>query len=154
MSAVTLDIPPLRERRDDIPLLADHFLRICSEKMNKTIEGFSQDCLDLLVSYHWPGNVRQVQHEIERAVALTPDGDLVLAEQLSEEILGGARSVLRTRDGGQLSQVVEMVERRMIAEALRKYGGNRSRAARHLGLSRRGLLNKINRYSLSESSLH
>jgi transcriptional regulator with GAF, ATPase, and Fis domain len=144
---VKIVIPPLRQRPEDIPLLVDHFLDLSCEEMGtprKTVEG---GALDLLVRYSWPGNVRELMNEVRRAVALA--GDRISAETLSERIRTAPPSpvVDWTRER-TLKEVVEEVEKTMIARELERFDGNKTRVAKALGLSRLGLRNKIERYGL------
>jgi len=149
LSVFPLQMPPLRERRDDIPLLAVHFLEECNRKADRSVRGFGPNAMDALTRYDWPGNVRELQNEIERAIVLCEDGELIDEHVLSERIRGaGASAASGVRREGALKEVVEQVEREMIAEALRACGGNRTQAAKKLGLSRWGLVQKIQRQGI------
>jgi len=145
LRVVTIYLPPLRQRKEDIPMLAEHFLGKHAQRAGKRLAGFRPETVRYLVSFDWPGNVRDLEHEIERIVAVTPEGAYVGGEDLSPEITQGAAVAA---DQGTLAEVVERIERRLIREALKKCNGNKSRAARELGLSRRGFLNKLERYQL------
>jgi len=145
LRVVTIYLPPLRQRKEDIPMLAEHFLTKHAQRAGKRLAGFRPEAVRHLVSFDWPGNVRDLEHEIERIVAVTPEGAYVGGEDLSPEITQGAAV---PADQGTLAEVVERVEKRLIRDALRKCNGNKSRAARELGLSRRGFLNKLERYQL------
>jgi transcriptional regulator with GAF, ATPase, and Fis domain/tetratricopeptide (TPR) repeat protein len=147
LKVISLRLPPLRERRDDIPLLAEHFLEIYSQKMDRTVAGFAASAMDLLVSYSWPGNVRQLEHEIERAVTFVREGELVTPDLFSEELREWG-SIVATDGPKPMAEAIQQLERQMIKDAMRKFSGNKTRAAKSLGLSRRGLLNKIQRYNL------
>ncbi|MFH1312287.1 MAG: sigma 54-interacting transcriptional regulator [Candidatus Eisenbacteria bacterium] len=147
LKVISLRLPPLRERRDDIPLLAEHFLGVYCGKMGKAVVGFSAPAMDLLVSYSWAGNVRQLEHEVERAVTFAGDGDLITPDLFSDE-LSEWGSVVTTDRTRPMAEAVQQIERQMIKEAMRRFSGNKTRAAKSLGLSRRGLLNKIQRYHL------
>lgn len=144
LRVVSIVLPPLRERKEDVTLLADHFLRIHSRKMQKSFDGFQAETLRLMVDYHWPGNVRDLAHEVERIVAVTPEGTYLTPDTLSPEITQAAD----LDASGTLGEVVERIEQQMIRDALKKCNGNKSRTARALGLSRRGLLNKLQRYHI------
>lgn len=151
LKVVALKLPPLRERKEDIPLLAEHFLAKCVAVHGKSLKGFTRQALACLLRYGWPGNIRELENAIERAVVLAEaDATQIDADVLPEEIRGeGApRTERLATDHSNLAEAVEHLERQMVLEALRKHGGNRSRAAQSLGLSRRGLLNKIERYGL------
>ncbi|MFN0150942.1 MAG: sigma 54-interacting transcriptional regulator [bacterium] len=151
LRVIAVTIPPLRERSEDVPLLAEHFLRALSRRFGKSIRGFAPDAMARLVACPWPGNVRDLENEVERLVALAPNGDDIRPEMLSAEVGGGGfAGGLRVEPGRSLAEVVEEIERGLLLEALVTCQGNRSRAARRLGLSRRGLLNKIERYGLED----
>jgi transcriptional regulator with PAS, ATPase and Fis domain len=147
LKVISLRLPPLRERRDDIPLLAEHFLGKYCDRLDKTVIGFSASAVDLLVSFTWPGNVRQLEHEIERAVTFAGEDDLIAPELFSEDLTEWGSIV--AGDGKKpLGDAVQQVERQLIREAMRRFGGNKTKAAKSLGLSRRGLLNKLHRYHI------
>jgi Nif-specific regulatory protein len=148
LKVISIKLPPLRERRDDIPLLAEHFLQKYATEIEKEVAGFGPAAMDLLVSYSWPGNVRQLEHEVERAVTFVEDGEVVMPALFSDELRGWARIVASDSRQG-LTEAIEQMERQMIGDALRRFNGNKSKVARNLGLSRRGLLNKIHRYRIA-----
>jgi two-component system NtrC family response regulator len=146
LNVVTILIPPLRERRSDLSLLIDHFLRRVAEKNGKTIRGLTHEARDILVRYDYPGNVRELENLIERAVVLTRDdvigsGDLPLTVQEPEA---------EDEQGTNLTVTVEAVERRMIREALGRSEGVQTRAAELLGISERALRYKMNKYGFGE----
>jgi DNA-binding NtrC family response regulator len=147
LKVIALRLPPLRERRDDIPLLAEHFLEMYSSRLGKSVIGFSAAAMDLLVSYTWPGNVRQIEHEIERAVTFASEGELITPDLFSEDLTKWG-TIVATDGKKPLMDAVEQVEKQMIREAIRRCGGNKTRAAKSLGISRRGLLNKLQRYHI------
>jgi Nif-specific regulatory protein len=144
-----IKLPPLRERKEDIPLLAAHFLEKFAEKLNQPIARLTPWALDLLVQFDWPGNVRELENEIERALTLAGGDREIQAGYLSEKITGtvGQDAVTQV-DGMTLHDAVERMELQMVTRALGDAGGNRSKAARILGLTRQGLLNKIARYKI------
>ena len=148
LKVISLRLPPLRERRDDIPILAEHFLGIYNAGMDKSVVGFSAPAMDLLVSFSWAGNVRQLEHEVERAVTFAEDGELITPDLFSDE-LSEWGSIVTTDRTRPMAEAVQQVERQMIKEAIRRFGGNKTKAAKSLGLSRRGLLNKIQRYHIA-----
>lgn len=150
LNVVTILLPALRERREDLPLLMDHFLRLFAEKNRKTIRGFTQEAREMLLRYDYPGNVRELENIIERAVVLTRDDVIGRADlPLSMQGLEGEES-----KQASLPAVVEGVERRMIREALVRSGGVQTRAAEMLGISERALRYKLNKYGfrVDESS--
>jgi Nif-specific regulatory protein len=144
-----IKLPPLRERRDDIPLLAAHFLEKFAKKLNQPIARLTPWALDLLVQFDWPGNVRELENEIERALTLAGEDREIQAGYLSEKIAGAdGQNASTPVDGMTLRDAIERIERQMVTRALRDTNGNRSKAARILGLTRQGLINKINRYQI------
>ncbi len=147
LKVISLKLPALRDRRDDIPLLAEYFLEKYTGEMEKAVAGFAPSAMDLLVSYSWPGNVRQLEHEVERAVTFVEDGEAITPAFLSDELRTWG-SIVGSDGRHGLVEAVEQIERQMIREALYRFNGNKSKVARNLGLSRRGLLNKIQRYRI------
>ncbi|NPA25531.1 MAG: GAF domain-containing protein [Deltaproteobacteria bacterium] len=144
-------LPPLRERKEDIPLLAAFFLRKYTKKFAWPEVRLAPDFIDLLTHYDWPGNIRELEHEIERALTLAGRGNNLNAVFLSERIRGTAPERDPSFDTQTtLPDAVSRLERMMVRDALEQTQGNRSQAARILGLTRQGLLNKIARYGLAE----
>ena len=144
-----ITLPPLRERQSDIPLLAAHFLQQYATKFKRSEPRLRPEALERLLQYDWPGNVRELQNEMERAVALAGNDANIGLDYLSPRIkTGPPHARVSGSQGGALPDVVAQVEKQMVSEALQKNRGNRSRAARDLGISRQGLLNKISRYSI------
>ncbi len=152
INVIPVHLPPLRERREDISLLADHFLRRYREQMGKPATGISGEALALLEAYRWPGNVRELENVIERAVALerTP---VVLPDSLPPALRGSAPATGPTIDlpdrGFQLEAHVEGIERSYIVEALRRAGGVQSRAAEILGMSFRSFRYYAKKYGIT-----
>jgi Nif-specific regulatory protein len=142
-------IPPLRERTGDIPLLVAHFLEAHAARLDRPLARLAPGALEALMHYDWPGNVRELENEIERALTLAGDDKEITPEYLSERIKASTVSLGRhDTSAATLKEATAQVERQMIQDALRKTGGNRSQAARDLGLTRQGLLNKIARYKI------
>ncbi len=140
-------LPPLRERREDIPELARHFLAQYCQEMNRDIPGFSQSALDLLLAYSWPGNVRELEHEVQRLVIQCDDGAFIQPEDLApqiQRISAGAP----VRPTGTLKERMEQVERWILKETLAEHGNNKTRAAKALGITREGLHKKLTRHGL------
>ena len=137
-------VPPLRERRDDVPLLAGHFLERYSKEIGKPIAGFSQGAMELLMSYDWPGNVRELENEVQRLVIQVDPDNFVTPDLLSprvrqmEGVLAQAGAVK-----GTLKDMVEQVEKYFILETLREHGNNKTSAAKVLGITREGLHKKL-----------
>ncbi len=138
-------IPPLRDRKDDIMLLADFFLEKYSRENNKQITRISTPAIDMLTSYHWPGNVRELENCIERA-ALVCDGDVVRSEHLPPSL----QMIKKTEQAEQLTLAdrVENLERELIIDALKKTAGRQNRAAGELGITERMLGYKIRKYKI------
>ncbi len=144
-----IKLPALRERKEDIPLLAMHFLEKYSAKFNMPLARMTPWALDLLVQFDWPGNVRELENEIERALTLAGGDREIQAGYLSEKITGQVgQEAINPANGMTLHEATERLERQMVTRALRDADGNRSKAARLLGLTRQGLLNKIARYKI------
>jgi len=144
LHVVEINLPPLRERKDDILLLLSHYLAFFNKENGKNIEGFTAPAVDLLCNYSWPGNVRELRNLVERMVVLSRKKLLDLSDI--------PFSIREAVDSNELrldsDLTVEEMEKRMIIQALEKSGGNRTKAAERLGMSRRTLHRKINRYNL------
>jgi Nif-specific regulatory protein len=145
LHVLELRLPPLRDRREEIPLLAAHFLERHCEGESKERLRLSSKAMELLTAYDWPGNVRQLSNEIKRAVALTPSGNEITPTRLSPEI---ARQQPRRRPTLDESRVE--LDRRLLLDALARHQGNKSRVAKELGLSRPGLRKLLERYDLTK----
>ncbi|MFC1823561.1 sigma-54-dependent transcriptional regulator [Thermodesulfobacteriota bacterium] len=148
LNVVTLEIPLLKERKEDIPLLAEHFLRIFSEKNRKVIKGFTPQAMDRLLRYDWPGNVRELMNAVERGVVLAlsnyldePDLPFVADERLSEGE-AAAKGMVQT------DLPLDEVEKATILQTLESTGGNKSETARRLGITRRTLHKKLKKYGV------
>jgi len=146
LKVVQIALPPLRERREDIPLLTDHFLHLFRKKLNKHIDGVSDQVLAMFMRYPWPGNVRELEHAVEHAFVLC-QGPVITAEHLPIEF------------AEQFKEIIHGPERRAIngpqevLEALTKTDWNKAKAARLLGISRPTLYQKISEYNLTKPSL-
>ena len=151
INVVTMDIPPLRERREDIPVLLDHFLKRFTRENSKDIEEMSLEARDLLIKYDYPGNVRELENIIERAVVVSR-GPVISVQDLpfQREECGGGED--EKAQEGSLHRALEAVECSMIQDALEKAGFNQSQAARLLGLSERMLRYKLKKYGLKRLS--
>jgi two-component system NtrC family response regulator len=150
LNVVTVTLPPLRRRREDLSLLLDHFVKKFAEANGKAIRGFTREARDALMKYDYPGNVRELENIVERAVLLTRGeviglGDLPVAVQEREGLGGGAAPP------ASLPALLEQVEREKIREALRDAGGVQTRAAERLGISERALRYKLKKYGLAEA---
>ena len=145
LSVVNIELPPLRERQDDIPVLADYFLKKFNEENQKKVTGFSPDANDYLLRYEWPGNIRELENAIERAVILAK-GDYIEVADLSQQSLYLPHKAL-------VGKTMRDVEKNHILNVLIEVNGNCSEAARLLGISRMTLYNKIKAYGLNISNI-
>ncbi len=144
-----LTIPPLRERREDIPLLVYHYVNRLSSEMEKAVGGVSPRVLERLKAYYWPGNVRELEKVVKRAMILADEGESIETQHLPPEVLN--MSVPPRSSGDRsipLRKRIEQVEREAIIDALKRNGWNKSRAAAELGLSYPSLLSKIRRFRI------
>ena len=142
-------VPPLRERREDIPLIATHFLQRFSTEVGKPAAGFAQQAMELLKSYDWPGNVRELQNEVQRLVIQVDAGAYVTPELLSprvRQIEGVLDRVRPTK--GTLKEMMDQLERWLLIEALREHQNNKTAAAKALGITREGLHKKLRAFGL------
>jgi two-component system response regulator HydG len=151
LNVVSLTVPPLRERKEDIPLLADHFLALFREKNRKSIQAISGKALDLLLRYEWPGNIRELENCIERAVIMARDEVLVPVDfpPQIQALSGEERQAGFTIPAGISLAAIEQA---LIVKTLEDAGGNRTRAAEILGINRRTLQNKLKEYALDETA--
>jgi len=149
LNVVTLPVPPLRDRVDDIPLLAQHFMEVYSRKNRKSIKGYSPAAMDMLLKYLWPGNVRELENAVERAVILA-SGEFLTEKELPLNIIQ-----LYEKDASEKTGVIpqtgdmrplEEIEKQAILNALEASGGNKSGAGRILGINRKTLHKKLKTY--------
>ncbi|MGO4682396.1 sigma-54-dependent transcriptional regulator [Hyphomicrobium sp. 2TAF46] len=158
LKGIEFEVPPLRDRVADISALAEFFAAKHSESMGRKILGLSANLLEKLSHYDFPGNVRELENEIRRLVALTGDGEYLTTRHLSPNIQDAPRRGASNRDRGfvpegkTLKDQVESLERHLVEQTLKRYRWNQSKAAEELGLSRVGLSNKIRRYRLDEEN--
>jgi two-component system response regulator AtoC len=147
LNVIQIELPPLRARGADVLLLAQHFVAFYAERMKRPVRGLSAPAADSLMNYAWPGNVRELQNAIERGVAITTY-DLLMVEDLPEKIRSYRPShiVLAADDPSELVTIEEL-ERRYIARVLEAAGGNKTMAARILGLDRKTLYRKLDAYA-------
>jgi transcriptional regulator with PAS, ATPase and Fis domain len=144
-----LTIPPLRERIEDIPHLAAHLLKEIASKFKRPVPRLTSTALELISAYNWPGNVRELRNEMERALTLAGKNKEISEEYLSAKIFKSKDNNCTVfNKSGTMQEVTEGIEKQMVSEALKKTGGNRSRASNQLGITRQGLLNKIKRYKI------
>jgi Nif-specific regulatory protein len=144
-----IKLPPLRERREDIPTLAAHFLKRYAEEYRMELPGFTQDALDALSSYNWPGNIRELENEIQRLVIQAEPGHWIEITDLSPRLRKIEGTVTRIAPKqGTLKEMMEQVERWLITEALRDHGGNKTKTAVTLGITREGLHKKLAKFGV------
>jgi transcriptional regulator with GAF, ATPase, and Fis domain len=154
--SVEIRLPPLHQRKEDIVPLALAFLEEVSRRFDKKITGFSPELLNLFEDYSWPGNVRQLRSEVERLVALTPEGTVMGPEKCSRELLSATPIQSRREEGPRSLSIpdqVKSLEIRLIEKALTDSDGNRVKAAEALGITRQGLHKKMKRYQIDTKSL-
>ena len=143
ISAISVHLPPLRERRDDIMPLANSFLKRFAAQANRTLRGFSPAALDRLTSFDWPGNVRQLQNEIQRAVLLSEGTELNVSDLSISDV-----KVVHLEGHDTNFTLLEGVERNAIIQMLKETGGNKFETAKRLGIGRQTLYNKIKAYGI------
>ncbi|MBI4467774.1 MAG: sigma-54-dependent Fis family transcriptional regulator, partial [Acidobacteria bacterium] len=159
LNVVSIHLPPLRARRSDIPLLAEHFLKTFCEREGKPITGFSPDAMTLLLQYDFPGNVRELSHVVEQAVALANDA-LIISDLLPVQIreaaeLSGTGIAGQAAEGNQegaVTRALDEREREIIIESMDKYSGNLERVAQELGMSRVTLWRRMKKYGIKSAS--
>jgi two-component system, NtrC family, response regulator AtoC len=156
LDVVNINLPPLRERLDDVPLLSSHFLDEFKKKNNKNIEGFTPEAVNILAAYSWPGNVRELRNTVEKMVVLTR-GSRLTARDIPPGIRDAVRGVTGTAGAYAAATSASPdsladAERKMIFQSLKKHGENRTKAAVELGISRRTLHRKLREYREAEEA--
>jgi transcriptional regulator with PAS, ATPase and Fis domain len=159
LNVVEINLPPLRERKEDIPLLVDHCINNLNRELGKTVTGVSEETLKLLMEYDWPGNVRELENLIERAMVLGKS-EILGAENFPAQIkrvreqMDSPRYILGQLKlpevGISLIETVEDMEKRLIQEALERTGGNKTKAAELLGVTRKIMRYKAEKYGLAQ----
>jgi two-component system response regulator HydG len=142
INTVEIDLPPLRKRAEDIPLLVDHFLQIYSKKYNKQVKKISNTALDKLENYYWPGNIRELQHTIERVIIMSESDTLQPVDFYFPS--GDSKG----NDNEPVNYRLEETEKLLIIKAVSKHGGNLTKAAKELGLTRASLYRRLEKYGL------
>lgn len=152
LNVININVPPLRERKEDIPILVDYFINKNSPGVKKSL---TKRALEKLYDYSWPGNVRELQNEIERVLVLSGGETKLPAEMLSPKIIESSDKgkVQGSRIHGKLKDALEDLEREMIREGLRRTGWNKSKLAKELGISRAGLIMKVEKYGLDKRKM-
>lgn len=150
LNVIRIEVPSLAERKSDIPLLAVHFLDKYCRKLDKNVKGITEEAMKYLMAYDWPGNIRQLENEIERAVTLAEPDSSIRSSDLSEEIFRFQENLetVNLVEQKSLKDAVEELEKQMILNVLEELDWNQTQAAKKLGLSRQGLIKKLQRYKL------
>lgn len=153
LNVVPINLPPLRDRKEDVPLLIEHFLKIYNEKNGRSLQGFHPRALDALMRYPWPGNIRELENVVERAVILTRD-DYVPYSELPDPIREALDDPLsrEIREGITPGMTIREMEKELIIKTLEDNDGNRTRTARVLGITRRTLQHKLKEYEIDQQS--
>jgi two-component system response regulator HupR/HoxA len=154
LKGFALHIPALHERPEDIPVLAEFFIEKYAGVVGRRVLGITESALAKLKAYAFPGNVRELESEVRRMVAVAEQGGYISERHFSEVLKNVSvvpREARALPEGGSLKDIVETLERRVVSAALDRHRWNQSRAAKELGLSRVGLANKIRRYRLQHA---
>ena len=149
INVILLEIPPLRERPEDIPLLIKHYLKFFSERNRKAIDKISPEALQLLTKYEWPGNIRELKNIIERLVVLSRL-NVLTAEHIPDDIKGNKKMLTKSSSTGKAVNTLQEMEEEMIRKTLLDLSHNKSVAAKKLGISRRTLYRKMEEYKIEE----
>ena len=150
LNVIKVNVPSLQERKSDIPLLAVHFLDKYCQKIDKKVNGITEEAMRYLMNYSWPGNIRQLENEIERAITLSEIDSSIKSSDLSEEIFHYKQhtETVQLLENRSMKDAVEKLEKEMILRALDEYEDNQTKAAKALSLSRQGLIKKMQRYGI------
>jgi transcriptional regulator with PAS, ATPase and Fis domain len=144
LNVIALIIPPLRERKDDIALLSDHYVKEISRKVGKHVEHIAREAIEILQAYHWPGNVRELANAIEYAINLFQGKELQVAH-LPPYL---KKQAARTMSGDGRIMPLSLVEKKAVENALAHFGGNITKAAGALGIGRNTLYDKMKKYGI------
>jgi two-component system response regulator HydG len=145
---IPIQLPPLRDRRNDIPLLARHFLNHFATEQNKSTERFSPEAMRQLLDYDWPGNVRELENSIEHATVITKGRYI----ELSDLPIAVKDSEIKTKTGP--NRTILENERKLLKEVLQECGWNKKEAATRLGISRSTLYDKLKKYQITRPTVH
>lgn len=152
LNVVSIQLPPLRERKEDIPLLVEHFLAKYNAKFGKTVKGVTKEVMERLYSYSWPGNVRELENAIERAVIMAHN-DLITPDLLSIQFQGLEEVPVSISSAQSLRETILALEKKMLLQALKEAQGVQARAAKILGLSERSLWHLVKKHRLKTESI-
>ena len=153
LNVIPIEVPPLRNRRDDIPLLIHHFLEVANAEKQRQVSGFSDEAMELLCSHNWPGNVRELENLVERLVVLCVEGEVQIHDlppQIAKPTAPTVPVPQLPPGGLSFREVVDDFESNLILQALEQTHWNKNQAARLLGLNRTTLLEKIKKKGLEE----
>jgi transcriptional regulator with PAS, ATPase and Fis domain len=155
INVINITVPPLRDRKEDIPLLCEHFLARTAQEKGIKPRILTKRALEKIFDYPWPGNIRELENEMERVTVLAGTESKITVDMLSARIreFGERNKVQGVRIQGKLRDALEELEREMIREGLKRTGWNKSRLAKELGISRAGLINKVEKYNLDKRKL-
>ncbi len=146
LNVINLTVPPLRDRKEDIPLLVEHFIKDPNRAKKYTL---SKECMEKILNHDWPGNVRELENEVERLTVLAGQENEIAAELLSPRIRDNIKNQFPgLRVNGRLKDAIEQLEMQMIKEGLERCGWNKSKLAKELGISRAGLIMKVEKFKL------
>ena len=152
LNVIRIDLPPLRQRQEDIPLLLKHFLQQYCQEYNRDLSGFSPEATQALINYDYPGNIRELENIVERCVVLEPEGGFITASTLPAVVQENSQNDLTTtklpKEGLNLEEVVARLETDLIEQALKQCDGNKTRAAELLGLTFRSMRYRLDKYGL------
>jgi PAS domain S-box-containing protein len=147
LNVITLDIPPLRERIEDIPILCEELLDYLCKELNSPRKTIDKNTINVLKNYHWPGNVRELRNVLERAINFSR-GNIILPKHLPERVLSNPKDYIIQEEIHPLNEIVAQAEKEAIINAINKTEGNKTEAARQLGIHRTQLYRKIEKYDL------
>jgi two-component system response regulator HupR/HoxA len=155
LNVISVQVPALRERKEDILLLAEHFLSKSAKEKSIEVRILQKRTIEKLLDYSWPGNIRELENEMERVTVLAGSEERIVPEMLSPRIREASEKpkVQGSRLSGKLKDALEELEREMIREGLRRTGWNKSRLAKELGISRAGLIMKVEKYGLDKRKI-
>jgi DNA-binding NtrC family response regulator len=147
LNVIRIDLPPLRERAEDVPILIEHFMRKFSDQIHRKLDGIEPEALDALTNYHWPGNVRELEHTIERAVLLGKEARIGL-QDFPSSLVARNDNVLPLADAVAKSYTLKDLEKEYIMRVMETVGGNKTEAAKTLGVDRTTLYRKLEEYKV------
>jgi transcriptional regulator with PAS, ATPase and Fis domain len=149
LNVIRLELPPLRERSEDIPLLVEHFIDKFSDQAKRKVTGIEDDALQALMSYRWPGNVRELEHTIERAILMGSESTIGLAD-LPRSVVAAAHNDASLEKALAKGYTLEQLEREYIKRVMESTKGNKTEAARILGVDRTTLYRKLDEYKVND----